>query len=213
LAGWCSDNKFSLLGSLRVSAQMLSYEVTMGLNLIGIFMIYQSVELNKIIVEQGDLLFGFLPKWGIFTQPVAFILFLTAAIAESKRAPFDVPEGESEIVAGYHTEFSSMRFALFFMAEFVGIVVIAAVAAALFLGGWQIPFVDPKGIAGGWIMILQVLTFVAKVVFMCWVQMMIRWSLPRFRYDQIMKLGWKYLLPLSLMNIFVTALVLLLIKS
>jgi len=185
---------------------MISYEVSMGLNLVGIFLIFGTVSLSQIVLGQGELLWGWLPMWGIVLQPVAFILFLTASMAENKRAPFDLPEGESEIL-GYNLEYSSMRFALFFLSEFVEIVVIAAVAATLFFGGWQIPWVDPQGTAGGWITAGQVAAFVGKVVFLCWVQMMIRWTLPRFRYDQVMTLGWKYLLPLSLANIVVTAIV------
>jgi len=206
LGGWASNNSFALLGSLRAAAQMISYEVSMGLNLVGIFLIFGTVSLSQIVLGQGELLWGWLPMWGIVLQPVAFILFLTASMAENKRAPFDLPEGESEIL-GYNLEYSSMRFALFFLSEFVEIVVIAAVAATLFFGGWQIPWVDPQGTAGGWITAGQVAAFVGKVVFLCWVQMMIRWTLPRFRYDQVMTLGWKYLLPLSLANIVVTAIV------
>lgn len=211
LGGWASNNSYALLGSLRAAAQMISYEVSMGLNLIGIFMVFGTVSLTEIVLRQGELLWGFLPKWGIFVQPAAFILFLTAAMAENKRAPFDLPEGESEIL-GYNVEYSSMRFALFFLSEFVEIVVIAAVSATVFLGGWQIPFVDPKGEAGGALTLLQVGAFLAKVVFMCWLLMIIRWTLPRFRYDQVMALGWKGLLPLSLANIVVTAVVLALVE-
>jgi NADH-quinone oxidoreductase subunit H len=207
LGGWSSNNSFALLGSLRAAAQMVSYEVSMGLNVVGVFAVFGTVSLSQIVLGQGDLLWGFLPKWGIVVQPVAFVLFMAAAMAENKRAPFDLPEGESEII-GYHLEYSSMRFALFFLAEFVEVVVIGAVAATLFLGGWQIPWLDPKGVAGGWVMAAQVGSFVGKVVFMCWLQLLIRWTLPRFRYDQVMALGWKYLLPLSIANILVTAIVL-----
>lgn len=207
LGGWSSNNSFALLGSLRAAAQMISYEVSMGLNLVGIFMIFGTVSLSQIILGQGELLWGWLPMWGIVLQPVAFILFMTAAMAENKRAPFDLPEGESEIL-GYNLEYSSMRFALFFLSEFVHIVVIAAMGATLFLGGWQIPWIDPQGTGGIWITVGQVAAFVAKVVFLCWVQLIIRWTLPRFRYDQVMSLGWKYLLPLSLANIVVTAIIL-----
>lgn len=213
LAGWSSNNKFSLLGALRTSSQMLSYEVIMGLNLMGVFMVFESIDLQKMVIEQGELIWGFLPKWGIIVQPLGFILFLTAAIAESKRTPFDLPEGESEIVAGYHTEYSAMRFALFFLSEFIEVVVISAIAGVVFLGGWQIPFLYPAGNGGGIITILQILSFIIKVCFLCWFQLMIRWTLPRFRYDQVMRLCWKYLLPLSLLNIFATAIVLLLIEG
>ena len=207
LAGWSSNNSFALLGSLRAAAQMISYEVSMGLNLVGVFMVFSTLSLTTLVLEQGTLLWGWLPRWGIVVQPLGFILFLTAAMAENKRSPFDLPEGDSEII-GYHVEYSSMRFAVLFLAEFVEIIVIAAVGATVFLGGWQIPWLDPLGRAGGWMMAAQVGAFVFKVVLLCWLLMMLRWTLPRFRYDQVMALGWKGLLPLSLANIVVTAVVL-----
>jgi NADH-quinone oxidoreductase subunit H len=207
LGGWSSGNSFALLGSLRASAQMISYEVSMGLNLVGVFMVFGTLSLSALVLKQGEVLFGLLPKWGIFVQPVGFILFLTAAMAENKRAPFDLPEGESEIV-GYNLEYSSMRFALFFLSEFIEVVVISAVTATVFLGGWQIPFVYPQGNGPAVVTTLQVLAFLAKVVFVMWLLMTVRWTLPRFRYDQVMGLGWKVLLPLSLANIVVTAIVL-----
>lgn len=210
LGGWASNNSFALLGSLRAAAQMVSYEVSMGISLIGLFAVFGTVNLSDIVLRQGDLLFGFLPKWGIVVQPVGFVLFLAAALAENKRAPFDLPEGESEIV-GYHLEYSSMRFAMFFLSEFVEVVVIAAISTTLFLGGWQIPFVDPSGSAGGLVTVAQIGAFIVKLLFMCWLLMLLRWTLPRFRYDQVMTLGWKYLLPLSLVNLTVTAAVIALV--
>ena len=210
LGGWASNNKFSLLGGLRVSAQIISYEVTLGLNLVGIFMVYESLTLQEIIVEQGELLWGFLPAWGIVLQPVAFFLFIIAATAESKRAPFDVAEAEPELVAGYHLEYSSMKFALFALGEFVEVVVIACITACVFLGGWQIPGVEPTA-DFSMTTLLQIGAFLTKVVLLCALQMTIRWTLPRFRYDQVMKVCWKYLLPLSLANILGTGVVLYLI--
>ena len=207
LAGWSSGNSFALIGSLRAAAQMISYEISMGLNLIGIFLVFGTLSLSQLVVAQGTLLWGWLPMWGIVVQPVGFVLFLTAAMAENKRAPFDLPEGESEII-GFHVEYSSMRFALFSLAEFVEVVVIAAVGAAVFLGGWEVPGVDQRGTAGGWVTVLQVAACVGKILFLCWLQMMLRWSLPRFRYDQVMVLEWKILLPLSLANLLGTAIVL-----
>ncbi|MFT5432902.1 MAG: NADH-quinone oxidoreductase subunit H [Myxococcota bacterium] len=204
--GWASNSKYSLLGGLRTTAQMISYEVAMGLNLVGIFMIYEAITLQGIIGEQGGTVLGFIPAWGIFLQPVSFFLFMASAMAENKRAPFDLPEAESELVAGYFTEYSSMKFALFSLGEFIEIVAIGCITTCLFLGGWQIPWVEPTG--GFLLVTLQVLTFLAKVAFMVWVQMTIRWTLPRFRYDQIMKLGWVYILPLSLINILATGVVL-----
>lgn len=205
IGAWSSYNKWSLLGGMRVAAQMISYEVSLGLSIVGVFMVYESVSFVDIVVAQGDLLWGFLPKWGIVTQPVAFVLFLTAAIAENKRAPFDVAEADNEIVSGYFTEYSALGFGGFFLAEFVAIVLLAAISATLFLGGWQIPWVSGDA---WWLQLLQVGAFLTKTLFMIWLMMMIRWTLPRFRYDQIMRLGWKVLLPLSLLNVVVTGIVL-----
>lgn len=208
LGAWASNSLYSLLGGLRTAAQMISYEVTLALNLVGVFMLYGSFQLNDIIWMQGEM------AWGIVYQPLGFILFMTAAIAETKRAPFDLPEAESELAAGYFTEFSGMRFAVFSLGEFVAIVLTAAVAAACFLGGWQIPFVEtPIDPATGLpvypflLTVAQVGIFLFKTLLLVWLQMQIRWTLPRFRYDQLMKLGWVYLLPLSLLNLMATAIV------
>lgn len=221
LGGWASNNNYSLLGGLRASSQMLSYELSMGLSVIGILMIYQSAQLGDIVRQQGELLWGFLPQWGIVLQPVAFFLFLGAALAENKRVPFDLPEGESEII-GYFVEYSSMKFGMFFLAEFVEIVVVAGLTTTLFFGGWQVPYLQVDGFhwpfgLGIWelphwiVVILQVGAFSVKVLLGCWILLLIRWSLPRFRYDQVMHLGWKVLLPLALANLFVTAIVILLV--
>lgn len=212
LGAWASNSLYSLLGGLRTAAQMISYEITLGLNLVGIFMIFGSFRVNDIVWGQEALIGGWLPMWGIVVQPVAFFLFLAAAIAETKRAPFDMPEAESELAAGYFTEYSSMRFAVFSLAEFVAIVLTAALVAALFLGGWGIPWVaTPTDAFGnpllGWYTVAQVGVFLVKMMFVIWLQMQIRWTLPRFRYDQVMRLGWVYLLPLSLLNLVVTAIV------
>jgi len=216
LGGWASNNQWSLLGALRSTAQMISYEVTLGLTLIGILMVYQSVRIDEIVLAQGELLFGFIPKWGIVTQPLAFILFFTAAIAETKRTPFDLPEAESELVAGYFLEYSGMKFGMFFMGEFAELVIVAGVISSLFLGGWQIPWVSTDMLLGVFpgivVALIQIGVFSAKVIALCWLQLTIRWTLPRFRYDQLMRLGWKMLLPLSLVNIFVTGLVILLLN-
>ncbi len=205
IGAWASYNKWSLIGGMRVAAQMISYEVSLGLSIVGVFMVYESVNLVQIVHGQGELLWGFVPKWGIVTQPFAFVLFLTAAIAENKRAPFDVAEADNEIVSGYFTEYSALGFGGFFLAEFVAIVLLAAMSATLFLGGWQIPWVTGDAL---WIQLLQVGAFSVKTLFMIWLMMMIRWTLPRFRYDQIMHLGWKVLLPLALANVVVTGVVL-----
>jgi len=210
LGGWASNSNFAMLGALRGAAQMVSYEVSMGLNVVGIFAVFGSVSLTHIVGAQGHLLWGWLPMWGIVVQPLGFVLFLVAAMAENKRAPFDLPEGESEII-GYFVEYSAMGFATFMLSEFLEVIVIACIAATLFFGGWQIPWLDPTGTAGGWITVAQVAFFAFKVLFLCWFQMLIRWTVPRFRYDQVMSLGWKVLLPLSLANILATAVVLALV--
>jgi NADH-quinone oxidoreductase subunit H len=222
LAGWASANNWSLLGGLRAASQMISYEVAMGLSAMGIFMVYGSLSLGHIAAEQGRLLFGFLPAWGIFLQPLGFVLFLVAVIAETKRAPFDNPEGESEIVAGYFVEYSGMKFGLFFLGEFIEIVVAGALVTTLFLGSYHIPFVlsDPAlgfglklpGMAlwemsPNLIALMQAGAFVFKTCVMVFLLQTIRWTLPRFRYDQVMNLGWKMLFPLALANLVLTALV------
>jgi NADH-quinone oxidoreductase subunit H len=208
IGAWASNNNYALLGGIRTAAQMISYEITMGLNLVGIFMIYQSVHIQDIVVAQGELLWGWLPAWGIVTQPLAFVLFFVASIAETKRAPFDLPEGESEII-GFYVEYSSLRFGLFAISEYIGIVVVGALAATLFFGGWQIPWVTGTGPL---IVALQVLAMCTKTIFFVWIQQWIRWTVPRFRYDQLMRLGWQILLPLSLLNILGTGIVLMLTR-
>ncbi len=220
LAGSSSDNKFSLMGGLRAASQMLSYEVTMGLTLIGTFMVYQSVRLEEMVTWQMSHV------WGIFVQPFAFLLFLTAAIAETKRVPFDAPEGESEIVAGYFTEYQPMKMGMFALGELVEVFTSSAVIVTVFLGGWQFPFVqqtgfhfDYAGITLHWywshlaVVLVGAVTFFVKMILFALLQMQIRWTLPRFRYDQIMRLGWRVLLPASLVNIFVTGIVLLFLNS
>jgi NADH-quinone oxidoreductase subunit H len=287
LAGWSSNNKFALLGGLRSTAQMISYEIPLGLALVGVFMVFQSAQLNEIVRGQGELLFGFLPRWGLFVQPLGAILFIVAAFAETNRNPFDLPEGESEIVAGYHVEYSGMRFALFYMGEYAAIVLSAAMITTLFFGGWQVPYFPTEKIvaqADIWLKVMlagagigalafaflmfvfarrirgrfgdlrehegtvlfavhvvigavliyffvrslgmgplpewgartvalvaQISAFAAKTIFWCWMFIWVRWSLPRFRYDQLMRLGWKNMIPLSFVNILVTGLVILLV--
>lgn len=245
IAGWASNSKYSLLGGLRASAQMISYEVSMGLSLAGILMIYGTIDVNEMVRAQGQLLFGVIPMWGIFVQPLAFFLFLTASIAESKRAPFDMPEAESELVAGYFTEYSSMKFAVFSLGEFIAIVFIAAITAVIFLGGWQVPWLYADGfhfsttsmlpmtdgltvgaaqtaltanaaqfapdiaLPYPLVILLRIGAFMAKTALITLLQFQLRWTVPRFRYDQVMHLGWKILLPLSIANLFVTAVVML----
>jgi NADH-quinone oxidoreductase subunit H len=198
---------------------MISAEVAIGASIMGVCMVYGSLDLQEIARGQGTYWGGVIPKWGLFTQPLGFILFLIAGIATTKRAPFDFPEGESEII-GYNVEYSGMKFGMFLMADFVETVVVAGMVTALFLGGWQVPWLFAEGfrLPGGlaWdlphlvVVLLQVGAFATKVVVMIWFLMLIRWTLPRFRYDQAMRLGWLGLLPLAVLNIVLTAAVLLL---
>jgi NADH-quinone oxidoreductase subunit H len=196
LAGWASNSKYSLLGGLRSSAQMISYELAYGMSLATVVMFANSMSLKEIVDAQQGYWFGFLPKWYVFPQFVAFFVFGCAGVAETNRAPFDFPEAEQELVAGYHTEYSSMRFAMFFMAEYINMVTVSAVATNLFLGGWHGPFIPPEY---GWIW------FVIKLAALLFFYLWLRWTLPRFRYDQLMSFGWKVLLPLATVNLIVTA--------
>jgi len=281
LGGWSSNNKYSFLGAVRASAQMISYEISMGLALMGLILVFSTLRISDIVFAQGDLIWGFLPKWGVVVQPFGCLLFLVSMFAETNRNPFDIPDGESEIVAGYHLEFSSMKFALFFMAEYANMVIAAAVISALYFGGYQIPwlprsvlvanagvllsikltivaigclaiaalyfrrvqrekgkFNDARdrepGFLGGvfvvmalvalgsfvlkpWAIdaqgaslfatLIQIGAFVFKIMFFAFLFVWVRWTLPRFRYDQLMRLGWKYMLPLGLANLVVTAVV------
>lgn len=214
LAGWSSNNKFALLGGIRASAQSVSYEITLGLTLVGMLMVSGHSELSAMMeVQQGSILGGYLPRWGLFLQPVGAMLYFVAAMAETKRAPFDMPEGESEII-GYFVEYSSMGFGLFMLGEFVEVVVLAALFSTIFLGGWmpvgfgadQAVHLGPIHVAAGGIgmALLGMATFAVKVLLMCVLQLQVRWTLPRFRYDQLMDVGWKMLLPWSLVNILVS---------
>jgi NADH-quinone oxidoreductase subunit H len=196
LAGWSSNSKYSLLGGLRSSAQMISYELSYGLALAAVLLIGNSMSLTELVNGQSGVWFGFIPRWFMFLQPLGFLIFMTAGIAETNRAPFDFPEAEQELVAGYHTEYSSMSFAMFFLAEYINMVTVSAVATDLYLGGWHGPFL-PESL--GWIWFL--LKVGAILFFYVWM----RWTLPRYRYDQLMAFGWKVLLPLSMINLLVTA--------
>jgi NADH-quinone oxidoreductase subunit H len=196
LAGWSSNSKYSLIGGLRSSAQMISYELSYGMALVSVLLVGNSLSLTDIVNGQAGAWFGVIPRWFIFLQPLGFLIFLTAGIAETNRAPFDFPEAEQELVAGYHTEYSSMSFAMFFLAEYVNMVTVSAVATDLFLGGWHGPFL-PESL--GWIWFL--LKVSALLFFYVWM----RWTLPRYRYDQLMKFGWKVMLPASVLNLIATA--------
>ena len=201
LAGWASSNKYSMLGGLRSSAQMISYEIAMGMSIVSVVMVCGSLGTNDIILHQAGW------KWNVFLQPVAFLIYFIAALAEINRTPFDFPEAEQELVAGYNTEYSSMRFGMFFLAEYANVATSAIIMVVLFFGGWQLPLVEWSGFAAGSIIValFQVMITIAKVVVIVFVIIWIRWSIPRFRYDQLMRLGWHILLPLGLLNIVVTA--------
>jgi NADH-quinone oxidoreductase subunit H len=204
LAGWSSNSKYSMLGGLRASAQMVSYEIALGLSLIGVLIYAGTFSLRGIVEAQQGTWLGFIPRWNIFTgQIIAFFIYITAAYAETNRIPFDLPEAESELVAGYHTEYSSMKFAMFFMAEYANMFTVSCLATVLFLGGWVGPVFGPPILQA----ILPVLWFVVKVVAFMFLYIWVRGTLPRFRYDQLMAFGWKFLLPLALANIIVTSLV------
>ena len=196
LAGWSSNSKYSLLGGLRSSAQMISYELSYGLALASVLLVGNSLSLTALVDAQSGTWFGFIPRWFVLVQPLGFLIFMTAGVAETNRAPFDFPEAEQELVAGYHTEYSSMSFAMFFLAEYINMVTVSAVATDLFLGGWHGPFL-PESL--GWIWFL--LKVGALLFFYVWM----RWTLPRYRYDQLMGFGWKFLFPLSVINLIVTA--------
>jgi NADH-quinone oxidoreductase subunit H len=237
LAGWSSNNKFALLGGVRAASQMISYEVALGLGLVGMMLVFTTVRLPEIIgaiapnglgtaqaqylwgTKLGDLDLG-IPAWGIFLQPAGFVCFFAAAFAETKRAPFDVPEGESEII-GYFVEYSGMKFGMFMISEFAEVVILSAITTAIFLGGWHIGFAGDAALASsrflrenGWLLgAIYATIFWVKVLVLCYIQLAIRWTFPRFRYDQIQSLGWKILLPVGLANVFLTAALVLLDPS
>jgi NADH-quinone oxidoreductase subunit H len=210
LAGWSSNSKYALLGGLRSSAQMVSYEVAMGLSLIGALMFGRTLSLSGLVAAQGSD-----SIWYIVYQPVGFFLFLISGIAENNRAPFDLPEAESELVAGFHTEYSGMRWSLFFMAEYAAMVVVSAVGATVFLGGWYFPFVNRLELAGqhNLYVIVSLLVFLIKASIILYIYFWLRWTLPRFRYDQLMDIGWKWLIPSALINITLSALAIFVLQA
>ena len=208
LAGWASNNKYSLLGALRASAQMISYEIPLGMSLIPIVLLYGTLDLNKIVEAQAHIW-----QWGVVLSPISFVLFVIAMFAETNRAPFDLAEAEGELIAGFHTEYTSAKFAAFFLAEYVSMFVLSCLAATVFFGGWQIPFFDIRsldqmlglpGLSG----IVGMIILVTKAAFFMWLYVWVRWTIPRFRYDQLMSLGWRYMIPLGLLNVVVTAIIL-----
>ena len=218
IGGWASNNKYSFLGGLRATANMISYEVPLGLSVITIALMFGTLDLGSIVERQAHYWAGFIPSWNIFCQPLAFVMFLVCIHAEANRAPFDLAEAEQELVGGYHTEYSAMRFALFFLAEYAGMITTSAVCVALFFGGWHIPWLDiffprvfgdphsnPAVITSLGICILRAVIFFVKTLLIIFIFMWVRWSLPRFRFDQLMGLAWRALIPMALTILVATA--------
>ena len=205
IGGWASNNKFSLMAAMRGASQIISYELAMGLCMISLLLITNSLSLKTIVEQQmakGNL-------WNVAYQPLAFLIFFICALAECNRAPFDLPEAENELNMGYHQEYSSMKLGFYLFAEYINMFISSAIMASLFFGGYDIPFLDESGLSPNTAAILGIVAFMAKIFFFIFVFMWIRWTLPRFRYDQLMNLGWKKLLPLALVNMLVTAAVVL----
>ncbi len=217
LAGFASRNTYAILGGLRATAQMISYEIALGISIVGVIMVYGTMNLSEMVRAQGQMIGGWIPLWGIVTQPVAFFVFLAAALAVTRRLPFDLPEGESEIV-GYFVKYSGMKFGMFYLTDFLETILVASLATTLFFGGWQVPFLMPDGFhfpwggelpVSNWVYaLLGFASFSIKGLTLMFVFMQLRWTLPRFRYDQLMSLGWKGLFPIAVANVVVTALVL-----
>lgn len=209
LGAWSSNNKYAIFGGLRASAQMISYELSLGLSVVGIILIAGSLKLPDIVAQQHQMIFGIIPMWNVFIHPLAFFIFITAAFAETNRLPFDLPEAEQELVAGYHTEYSGVKFSLFFLSEYMNLIISSALIVTLFFGGWHLPWID-KFIPMDWnwlLQLLQVLAFTLKTTFFVVTYIWVRWTLPRFKYNQLMALGWKVFLPLAILNALATAII------
>jgi NADH-quinone oxidoreductase subunit H len=226
VGGWASNNKYSFLGGLRATANMISYEIPLGLSLLAIVLMYGTLDLGIMVERQTHYWAGVIPAWNVFTQPLAFLMFLVCIHAEANRAPFDLAEAEQELVGGYHTEYSSMRFALFFLAEYAGMITTSCVCVALFFGGWHIPWLDklpalqPTPGAGRvaltehlWLNVLRAAVFFGKALLVLFVFMWVRWSLPRFRFDQLMNIAWRAMIPMALAQVMATAVLIYLIKQ
>jgi NADH-quinone oxidoreductase subunit H len=198
IGGWASNNKYALLGSIRAASQMISYELAMGLSIVGLILTTGSLSLNEIVAQQHGM------HWNVFYQPLGFLIFLVCAFAETNRAPFDLPECETELIGGYHTEYSSMKLGFYLFAEYINMFISSAVIATLYFGGYNMPFIDQIGLSPNLVTLLGTFFFFMKIFFFIFLFMWIRWTLPRFRYDQLMNLGWKKLMPLAIFNIMAT---------
>jgi NADH-quinone oxidoreductase subunit H len=207
LAGWASNNKYAFIGSLRSSAQLISYEIPLGLSILGMVLISGTFDLNQIVNWQNRIV------WGVLVQPIGFLLFLVSAFAETNRLPFDLPESEQELVGGFHTEYSGMKFGMFFLGEYLHVITVSYLTVILFFGGWALPFVLESSQTSFWSAALKVLVLLVKVALMILFMMWVRWTLPRFRYDQLMDLAWKSLIPLALVNVVATAAIVQLLYS
>src|SRR5499426_1336574 len=203
LGGWASNSKYPLLGAMRASAQMISYELSLTLSVVGVLLIANTLSLRELVIAQQNTWFGFIPRWNIFLQPVAFLVYVVSGIAETNRLPFDLAESEQELVAGWHTEYSSMKFLMFMMAEYANLIAVSSVATILFLGGWNGPMFGPQWLQA----VLPIVWFTLKIGLFVFFYVLLRSTIPRFRYDQLMKFGWRVLFPLSLANVVVTSFV------
>ncbi|MFN5371451.1 MAG: NADH-quinone oxidoreductase subunit NuoH [Bacteroidia bacterium] len=213
IGGWASNNKFSLLGAIRASSQMISYELSMGLALIALIMMTGTLSVKTIVEQQHGFWENGWFTWNVFSQPLGFLLFIVCAFAECNRTPFDLAECEAELVGGYHTEYSSMKLGFFMFAEYINMFISSAFMASLYFGGYNFPFMDDLGLSQNWITIIGTLVFFLKIFAFIFFFMWIRWTLPRFRYDQLMRLGWQYMIPLALLNIFITGIAILIRQS
>jgi NADH-quinone oxidoreductase subunit H len=213
IGGWASNNKFSLLGAIRASAQMISYEIAMGLAIIALVLMTGTLSLREITLQQAGGIGSNWNLWNVCYQPLGFLIFLICAFAETNRTPFDLPECETELVGGYHTEYSSMKLGFYLFAEYINMFISSAVISTLYFGGFNFPFMHDLGLSPNAIAIIGTLVLFAKIVFFIFFFMWIRWTIPRFRYDQLMNLGWKGLIPLAIANIGITGLVMILLKK
>jgi len=207
LGAWASNNKYALFGGLRASAQMISYELTLGISVVGVLIAAGSLKLPDIVTQQREMIFGIIPRWNFWVHPVSCILFITAAFAETNRLPFDLPEAEQELVAGYHTEYSGVKFSFFYLSEYMNLITSSALITTLFFGGWHLPYIEYVPMPNIVLQLLQVAAFTAKTALFVVVFIWVRWTLPRFKYNQLMMLGWKVMLPIAIINVLVTSIV------